>query len=81
MDLRGFGKKKKRSWYAEHELTKADRVMRVVCVLLILGIIFYLLYTKLINPYPVQMWCPFVHLDNIQQVDVWDTLFFNRLFS
>ena len=81
LDLRGFGKKKKRSWYAEHELTKADRVMRVVCVLLILGIIFYLLYTKLINPYPVQMWCPFVHLDNIQQVDVWDTLFFNRLFG
>lgn len=81
MDLRGFGKEKKRSWYAEHELTKADRVLRVVCVLLVIGIVFYVLYTKVINPYPAQMWCPFVHPDDVQSVNIFETLFFWRLFS
>lgn len=79
MDLRGYGKKKQRSWYAEHELTPADKVLRVVCVLLLLFIIGYLIYTKLINPYPAQMWCPWVSREEIQTVSTVDTLFFRDL--
>lgn len=79
MDLRGYGKKKQRSWYAEHELTQADKVFRVICVLLLVFIIGYLIYTKLINPYPAQMWCPWVSPEEIQTVDTADTLFFREL--
>lgn len=80
MDLRGFGKNKKRTWFAEHELTAADRVLRVFCVLLLIAIIAYLVYTKLINPYPAQMWCPFVSRDQIQTVSQIDNLFFMDWF-
>ena len=81
MDLRGFGKNKTRTWYAEHELTPADRVLRVFCVLLLIAIIAYLVYTKLINPYPAQMWCPFVSRDQIQTVSQIDNLFFMDWFK
>ena len=81
MDLRGFGKEKRRTWYAEHELTKADRVFRVICILLILAIVGYLVYSRIIDPYPAQMWCPFVAREDIQQVNVVETLFLWRIFN
>ena len=81
MDLRGFGKEKHRTWYAEHELTPADRVFRGVCIALILAIIGYLVWSRLIDPYPAQMWCPFVAREDIQQVNMVETLFLWRIFN
>ncbi len=40
MDLRGFGKKKKRTWYAKKPLGTADYLSMLVC-LLVLGITLY----------------------------------------
>lgn len=81
MDLRGFGKHKQRTWYAERESTTADRVMRGLCLALLAAILFYVIYTGIINPYPAQVWCPFVSRDQIQQVNLSDTLFFNTWFK
>ncbi len=81
MDLRGFGKEKRRTWYAEHELTPADRVFRGVCIALILAIVGYLVWSRLIDPYPAQMWCPFVAREDIQQVNMVETLFLWRIFN
>lgn len=80
-DLQGFGKNKTRTWYAEHALTSADRVLRVFCVLLLIAIIAYLVYTKLINPYPAQVWCPFVSRGQIQTISQIDNLFFMDWFK
>lgn len=81
MDLRGYGRLKTRTWYAEHELTAADRVMRVLCVVLGVAIVGYVVYTKVIHPLPVTMWCPFVDINNIIKVNPFDTLFFLKWFQ
>lgn len=81
MDLRGYGRLKKRTWYAEHELTKADRIARTFSAVFAAVILFYVIYTKIIHPYPVTMWCPFVHVDDIVKVNPLDTLFFMKWFS
>lgn len=57
MDLRGFGKGKKRSYYAEHEETTNDRKMKVVYMLLLLFIIGYLT-GKFVFEIP-SVWYPF----------------------
>ena len=58
MDLRGFGKKKKRTYYAEHEPTKADNWFKVAYT--IVGI-FCLIYIvcKIIWPPEMTVWYPF----------------------
>lgn len=81
MDLRGFGRLKKRTWYAEHELTRADRIARAFSAVFTAAILFYIIYTKIINPYPVNMWCPFVQLENITKINVIDTIFFMKWFD
>lgn len=81
MDLRGYGRLKRRTWFAEHELTKADYILRGLCVLLGAATIGYIVYIKLINPLPVTMWCPFVDLDNITKVNPLDTIFFLKWFK
>ena len=81
MDLRGFGRLKKRTWFAEHELTRADRIARAFSAVFAAAILFYLIYTKLIHPYPVTMWCPFVKLEDITKINVFDTLFFLKWFD
>lgn len=80
MDLRSFGKHKTRTWFTEHEPTKGDRVLRVFCVVLTIAVIAYLLY-KIVNPYPAQMWCPFVSREQIQTVSQIDHLFFMDWFQ
>lgn len=60
MDLRGYGRLKKRTWYAEHELTKGDRVLRVLCIFFFAAIVFYIVEFRIINPWPVTIWSPFV---------------------
>lgn len=81
MDLRGFGRHRKRTWYAEHELTRADRIMRAFAAALAAATLFYIAYFKIINPYPVTMWCPFVSPENITKTNVFDTLFFLKWFD
>ncbi len=58
MDLRGFGKGKKRSYYCEHEETKNDRICKVIYLAILAFIIFYVVYTH-VNPADTKMWCPF----------------------
>lgn len=76
MDLRGYGRLKKRTWYAEHELTKADRVGRAFSAVFAAAILFYIIETKIIHPYPVTMWCPFVNPEDITKVSPFENLFF-----
>ncbi|MDD3921539.1 MAG: energy-coupling factor transporter transmembrane component T, partial [Eubacteriales bacterium] len=44
MDLRGFGKHKKRTWYSEHPPAKADWVVRGCIIAVVCVIIFYIVY-------------------------------------
>lgn len=59
MDLRGYGKLKKRSYYAEHEMTKADHIFRVVYIAVLLICAAYIAY-KMLAPGYLQLWYPFV---------------------
>lgn len=58
MDLRGFGKKKKRTYYSEHEPTKNDNLFKVF-YLLIGGFCVVYIAAKLIWPPEAYMWYPF----------------------
>lgn len=59
MDLRGYGKLKKRSYYAEHEMTEADKVFRAVYLVMLAVCIAYIAY-KMFSPNYLQLWYPFV---------------------
>lgn len=74
MDLRGYGKNKKRTWYAEHEQTPADKVIRVLTILLLLGTIYYIVMYRFIHPWPAKFWCPWLSPDEITQINVMDTI-------
>ena len=37
MDLRGFGKKERRTWYCERPMTRSDYAVLIVAALLSLG--------------------------------------------
>ena len=60
MDLRSFGKEKKRTWYSEHEPTRADKLMRVFILLLFLCALSYIVYFRILHPAPFDYWCPWV---------------------
>ena len=75
MDLRGYGKHKKRTWYAEHELTRWDPVIRGLTILLLGLTLYYIIRYRIIDPYPVDYWCPWVPREEIQQTNAIDTLF------
>lgn len=54
MDLRGFGKKKRRTWYSFKPLTGKDYAAIAVCLLLLLGSIFvsvFINHSKYFNPF------------------------------
>lgn len=55
MDLRGFGKMKKRTYYAEHEDSVWDKVFMVVYILVFAFIIFYIVYNIIVTR-PTKMW-------------------------
>jgi energy-coupling factor transport system permease protein len=69
MDLRGYGLKKKRTWYAEHELTPADKVLRVFLVLFTAATLAYILFARILFPYPARMWAYFVPREAVVQVN------------
>ena len=81
MDLRGYGRLKRRTWFAEHELTKADRILRVFAAVLGAAVLFYIVYFRILHPYPVNMWCPFVELDDIIVTNPLDSVFFMDWFK
>ena len=54
MDLRGFGKHKKRTWYAKRPLKKADYLSMLVCLLVLLGTLyvrFFVNHSFFYNPF------------------------------
>lgn len=74
MDLRGYGKNKKRTWYAENEPTKADHIVRILTVILLVLVIYYIVRYRFIDPWPAKFWCPWLSRDEIIHIDVLDTI-------
>lgn len=58
MDLRGFGKRKKRSYYSEHEATKADQVFKAIYIIIGVLCLVYIA-AGIIAPAATKMWYPF----------------------
>lgn len=58
MDLRGFGKKKKRTYYSEHEPTKADQGFKVAYTIVAVFCVVYIV-AKIIWPPEMTVWYPF----------------------
>ena len=58
MDLRGYGRLKKRSWYSEPPPTRSDWFARCIIVLLACFVVFYIIYFRNINPAPFNYWAP-----------------------
>ena len=58
MDLRGFGKKKKRTYYSEHEPTPADKGFKVAYLLIAAFCVVYIAW-KLLGPPQATVWYPF----------------------
>lgn len=58
MDLRGFGKKKHRTYYSEHEPTKADNGFKVAYIIVGIFCIVYIA-GKIIRPPEMTVWYPF----------------------
>jgi len=58
MDLRGFGKKKKRTYYSEHEPTKADQGFKVAYTIIGIFCVIYIA-CKIIWPPEMTVWYPF----------------------
>ena len=80
MDLRGYGKHKKRTWYAEKEPTKNDKLIRTLVILLLLGTIYYIVMYRFVNPWPAKFWCPWLTREEIQVINPIDTIFFIEWF-
>ncbi len=55
MDLRGFGKSKKRTYYCEHEPTKFDRICKILIYILSVFVIFYIVRKRVFPPV-TKMW-------------------------
>lgn len=58
MDLRGFGKLKKRSYYSEHPETKTDKIFKVIYCILLVFIVVYCVKSR-VWPSATKMWYPF----------------------
>ena len=58
MDLRGYAKLKKRSWYSDNDPTRADWIARAVVLLIMAFNIFYIVYFRFMNPPPFSFWSP-----------------------
>ena len=81
MDLRGYGRLKTRTWYAEHELTRLDKILRIAAIFFGAAILFYIVYFRIINPYPAEMWCPFIAEEDIIAKSQFEDIFFLKWFN
>ena len=61
MDLRGYGKHKKRSWYSEKPPSRADWFARAIIVLLAAFNVFYIIYFRVLHPLPFSYWSPWTN--------------------
>jgi energy-coupling factor transport system permease protein len=61
MDLRGFGKLKKRSWYSEHPPARADVLARIIFAALGAFCLYYIVFYRVINPPSFDYWCPWIN--------------------
>ncbi len=59
MDLRGFGKKKDRTYYSEHEDTPGDKLMTVVYLIFLAMLVGVIVYHTFV-PRPYEVWCPWI---------------------
>lgn len=55
MDLRGFGKYKKRTYYAEHEIIKGEKIIIAFYLIMLVLVIIYIIYSRAV-PRPTEMW-------------------------
>jgi energy-coupling factor transport system permease protein len=60
MDLRRFGKLKRRTWYIARPPTKADRAARAVIALFALFCVYYIVRWRIISPSVYEYWCPWI---------------------
>ena len=81
MDLRGYGKNKKRTWYAEREPDKGDKILRILTVCLLIATVYYVVRYRFIEPWPAKFWCPWLSPEEITPVNTWDTFFFSKWFK
>lgn len=58
MDLRGYGRGKTRTYYSEHDELKADKIFKVINIILILFCLYWII-TQNIMPDGLSMWYPF----------------------
>jgi energy-coupling factor transporter transmembrane protein EcfT len=61
MDLRSFGKNRKRTWYSHHPPAAADWFVRAFTLLLAAFCVYYIARHRIINPPPYDYWCPWVN--------------------
>ncbi|MCR5067343.1 MAG: energy-coupling factor transporter transmembrane protein EcfT [Erysipelotrichaceae bacterium] len=59
MDLRGYGRMKTRTYYAEHEPTKGDRIVNIANILLYAGFIA-IVVVRIISHREFLIWAPWV---------------------
>ncbi len=59
MDLRGFGKKKTRTYYSEHEEGKGDAQMRVLYIAIYI-LAFLVIIFRMVKPGEYLVWYPFL---------------------
>jgi len=81
MDLRSYGKMKKRTYYAENEATKADKIVRAFAVILLLAALYYIVMYRWINPWPAKIWAPWLSREEVIHIDTLDTLFIMKWFK
>ncbi|MBP3890592.1 MAG: energy-coupling factor transporter transmembrane protein EcfT [Solobacterium sp.] len=81
MDLRGYGKHKKRTWFAENEPTKWDKIFRVLTIVLLIATVYYVVMYRFINPWPAKFWCPWLAREEVISVNAIDTIFFMDWFK
>lgn len=58
MDLRGYGRGKTRTYYSEHDELKADKIFKVINIVMILFCLYWII-TQNIMPDSLSMWYPF----------------------
>jgi len=81
MDLRGYGKKKKRTYYAENEPTKADKIVRIIALIILLAALYYIVMYRWINPWPAKVWAPWLKREDVVTIKTLDTLFIMKWFK
>jgi energy-coupling factor transport system permease protein len=60
MDLRSYGKLKKRSWYSHVPPSRADYLVRILSAVLACFCVYYIINNRVINPPVFDYWCPWI---------------------